>query len=372
MARIRTDVDVDADRDLVWAHLRDISRHVEWMRDAKAIRFQHEQRTGVGTTFECDTAVGPLRTTDVMTVTEWVEGERIGVHHRGVVTGEGAFVIDGLGDGSRTRVRWEERLRFPWWLGGRVGALVARPILRSIWARNLAGLARQIHAAVPGTDAGPIIGRGRDAEVREFGPGRVIRTTRDGRDQSEQFAVMRHVHANGFPVPAVYEHPDRSAIVMDRVEGPTMLDIATRRPWRLRRNARVLADLHNRLAAIDAPPQLTKRAGNGDKLVHLDLHPDNVIMSADGPMVIDWTNAARGSPELDAALTIVILRTAPAPMGMVGRTVVAGLRKTFASTFARAVDVDATFHIAEAAELRLADQRLTPSEREQLFDLARG
>ncbi len=35
----------------------------------------------------------------------------------------------------------------------------------------------------------------------------------------------------------------------------------------------------------------------------------NVILSADGPVVIDWTNAGRGDGDFDAALTWVLMAT---------------------------------------------------------------
>jgi hypothetical protein len=42
------------------------------------------------------------------------------------------------GDGRPpTRVTWDERLRFPWWLGGPVAGLVAAPVLRRVWRGNL-------------------------------------------------------------------------------------------------------------------------------------------------------------------------------------------------------------------------------------------
>jgi aminoglycoside phosphotransferase (APT) family kinase protein len=67
--------------------------------------------------------------------------------------------------------------------------------------------------------------------------------------------------------------------------------------------AGLLADLHTRLHAV--PP---RRARHGaDRILHLDLHPGNVILSPDGPVLIDWCNTAEGSPDLDIALTALIL-----------------------------------------------------------------
>ncbi len=75
--------------DAVWAAMEDIETHTEWMADAVAITFRTDQRTGVGTEFECLTRIGPFTTTDVMTVTEWRPGIVMGIEHRGVVTGVG-------------------------------------------------------------------------------------------------------------------------------------------------------------------------------------------------------------------------------------------------------------------------------------------
>jgi Polyketide cyclase / dehydrase and lipid transport len=124
----------------VWARLADIADHVQWMADARAIRFTGERCSGAGTRFECDTRIGPLRTTDVMEVTEWREGRSLGVRHTGIVSGAGRFVLGGAGPG-RTRITWDERLRFPWWLGGPATGLVAAPVLRRMWRGNLRRLA---------------------------------------------------------------------------------------------------------------------------------------------------------------------------------------------------------------------------------------
>ncbi|HEY6415077.1 MAG TPA: SRPBCC family protein [Acidimicrobiales bacterium] len=140
MTHIRVRATIDAPRDAVWTRLADIADHVQWMADASAIRFTGERRSGVGTTFECETRIGPLTTTDVMEVTEWHEGRSLGVRHTGVVSGAGRFVLSGDRPSS-TSVTWDERLRFPWWLGGPVAGLAAAPVLRGVWRGNLRRLA---------------------------------------------------------------------------------------------------------------------------------------------------------------------------------------------------------------------------------------
>jgi Polyketide cyclase / dehydrase and lipid transport len=147
MPRIRVRTTIDAPRGAVWSRLADIADHVHWMADAEEIRFTGDRRSGVGTMFECETRIGPLRTTDVMEVTEWRNGRSLGVSHTGVVTGAGRFVLRHAGP-ARTRITWEERLRLPWWLGGPVGGLVAVPLLHLVWRGNLRRLARLVQEPV--------------------------------------------------------------------------------------------------------------------------------------------------------------------------------------------------------------------------------
>ncbi len=139
MARIRVSTIIDATPSRVWASIDDVGSHVRWMEDARAIRFRGTRRQGVGTTFECDTKVGPFGLTDIMEITAWEPRKRMGVRHVGLVTGEGAFTLKPA-KGSRTKFTWRERLVFPWWLGGPIGAAVGGEVLRLIWRRNLRNL----------------------------------------------------------------------------------------------------------------------------------------------------------------------------------------------------------------------------------------
>ena len=140
MARIRVSVVLDAPPAVVWADIEDIASHVQWMADARSIRFLTAQTTGRGTAFLCDTRIGPVRLNDVMEITEWSPGKAMGVRHTGLVSGEGRFTLSSK-RGGRTTFTWKERLRYPWWLGGPFGAFVSKPILKRIWRGNLRRLA---------------------------------------------------------------------------------------------------------------------------------------------------------------------------------------------------------------------------------------
>ena len=144
MARITRHVDIAAPLDVVWGAAADLASHAEWMADAESIEFTTDTRTGVGTTMRVLTVVGPLRTTDVMEVTEWDEGRAIGVVHRGLVTGRGRFELSPVA--GATRFTWTEELTFPLWLGGPLTAFLAGPVLGWIWRRNLRGLKERLEA----------------------------------------------------------------------------------------------------------------------------------------------------------------------------------------------------------------------------------
>jgi hypothetical protein len=144
--KVRTRIDASPER--VWGAIEDVRTHVEWMEDAVAIRLTDGPTQGVGTRFECDTKVGPFRLVDRMEVTEWSEPRTMGIRHAGLVTGSGRFTLRGRR--RRTIFTWEERLRFPLWLGGPVAGLLAKPVLRRMWRRSLANLRRSVEGGPAG------------------------------------------------------------------------------------------------------------------------------------------------------------------------------------------------------------------------------
>jgi aminoglycoside phosphotransferase (APT) family kinase protein len=188
-----------------------------------------------------------------------------------------------------------------------------------------------------------MIAAGRASEIFDLGDGRVLRRFKQGGQPAREAAVMEHARAHGFPVPQVFEVRD-DALVLELVDGPTMLADLGRRPWRVNRHARALADLHDGLHEIPY---------EGERLLHLDLHPGNVLLSSRGPVVIDWTNAQAGEPGLDLALTWVILAGVP-NFGA----------RAFTRLFLRHIDRAAARRALPAAvAYRLADPNVTGAER---------
>src|SRR5438105_403968 len=138
-------------------------------------------------------------------------------------------------------------------------------------------------------------------------------------------------------------------MVLELIEGPTMLAQLKRRPWTLARNAALLAQLHVRLHAIPG------------SVVHRDLHPENVMLAPSGAVVIDWTNAGTGDPALDVALVWVIGATSG---GTLGRLFV----RSFLRHFDRGEVLKA---LPAAADYRIADPNVTLEERDGVRRLVR-
>jgi len=146
MPGIRVSVEIDAPVQTVWDVVEPVERHVDWMADAVAIRFISSQTRGVGTEFFCDTKVGPIKLVDKMTITAWEPGRVMGVRHTGVVTGTGEFTLEPTQSGG-TLFTWTEKLVFPWWLGGPLGALVGgQVVMKAIWRRNLRVLKKLVES----------------------------------------------------------------------------------------------------------------------------------------------------------------------------------------------------------------------------------
>ncbi|MEU4692516.1 phosphotransferase [Actinoplanes sp. NPDC023714] len=200
---------------------------------------------------------------------------------------------------------------------------------------------------------GELIGTGRQADVYALDAHRVLRRYRDGTDTSREAEIMEHLSRFGFPTPHVYEGtgPD---LVMERLDGSTMTAAFTEGRLGVEEGAACLAGLHRRLHALPPP------AGTlpGHRLLHRDLHPENVMLTYRGPVVIDWNNAATGPPAVDVALTAVILGQA----GLDPAHPMAAPARSFLAAFARVAGGEVRAGLDEAVTIRAADPALGPDD----------
>jgi aminoglycoside phosphotransferase (APT) family kinase protein len=227
--------------------------------------------------------------------------------------------------------------------------------------------------AMPGRAEPPgrLLAAGRSAEVYDIGGGRILRRCNDRAKSAEREAkIISWAGEHGVPVPQVFDAagPD---IVMEKVDGPTMLADLARRPWRLFRDAGILAGLHRRVHAVPGPDWLRAPFGGGDTLLHMDLHPINVLLSPRGPVVIDWEGAGRGPAEADLAICWVLVALSSVPGPARQRAIGRAGQRLFADAVLRhaGLRVDDEW-LAKAASFRLADPHTLEAEAARMRRIA--
>jgi len=177
--------------------------------------------------------------------------------------------------------------------------------------------------------------------------------------------VMEYLVSAGYPVPAIDSlSEDGTELVMQRIDGPTMVEMIGRAPWKIRRFADALADLHQRLHAIPAPDFLPPAPiGDGRSIVHMDLHPLNVIMGPDGPVVIDWPRASRGDPATDVGVAWMLMAAGEIPGSPIKAKLLGTGRSMFVNRFLSHFDrATLSRHLTVVVEWKALDPNIAPAE----------
>jgi aminoglycoside phosphotransferase (APT) family kinase protein len=197
-----------------------------------------------------------------------------------------------------------------------------------------------------------LVGQGRTADIYRWDNNQMLKLFHTGWSVSavaHEARISRIVQETGLPVPAsggLMEIDGRHGILFERIDGPTMLRQLGAKPWTAMPLLHAFADLHVRIYAHtmamgELPSQRQQlrqliqqasalpavwtaaalaaldRLPDGTCLCHGDYHPDNVLLSPHGPIIIDWSDATAGNPLADVARTALIVRMgAPPPGGM--------------------------------------------------------
>ena len=189
---------------------------------------------------------------------------------------------------------------------------------------------------------GEKIGEGAWSDVHAWAPGQVVKLFKSGfvrRHSWWEARMTRAVFAAGAPAPEVFDEvtlEGRFGVVLQRLDGPTLLQLSRSGAMTPEQTGAILATLAIAVHRTTPPPDvlslhdteagssrfsggmlpkhiatgiltLIERLAPGDGLCHGDLHPGNVIITADGPRLIDWGGATRAPAGLDLACCHVIL-----------------------------------------------------------------
>ena len=253
-------------------------------------------------------------------------------------------------------------------------------ISRSTFQKSQAGtygLGTRRHASTTLTDVmdpGPLLASGRDSDIFEYGPGLVLRRSREGRSMKQEARIMDYVRAKGFPVPSVDAiSADGLDMVLERIDGPDMVAMMEKRPWTIRRLGRTLAGLHRQLHELTAPDWLSEApVGHGVSLLHLDLHPLNVMIGPRGPVVIDWARACRGDSAVDEALAWVLMAAGEVPAGRFMATIVGRARSALVNSFLASVEIDAIRPVLrDVVAWKASDPHMSAAEQDRMWEVCR-
>jgi aminoglycoside phosphotransferase (APT) family kinase protein len=191
----------------------------------------------------------------------------------------------------------------------------------------------------------PLIARGGQADIYDFGNGKVLRVPRRPQDYDRiryEYTVYSLLSDSDINAPKAYELVEVSkapAIIMERISGISMMDQIKKRPFLIKRKAVQLAKMHVGILkqtanvsmtlgkekakfCINGSQNLTEEVKgklldalehlpDGNYLCHGDFHPGNILNSDGKDYIIDWSGASRGDGISDIAHTYLLLTVVP-------------------------------------------------------------
>ena len=122
-------------REVVWSIITDWENQHLWMREASDFVVTSPHREGLGVEAMATVRIGGIRTRDPIRVDVWDPPTRLGIQHRGWVTGRGDLSLEA--SGSETLLHWREELHPPWGILGVIGLRAYRPMLARTFRRDL-------------------------------------------------------------------------------------------------------------------------------------------------------------------------------------------------------------------------------------------
>jgi thiamine kinase-like enzyme len=193
------------------------------------------------------------------------------------------------------------------------------------------------------------IGAGRTATIFRYGQDQVIKLFKSTFPQqaiNEEFEIGRSLNSSGLSIPTTYEIVEvdqAKGILLDFIDGRSMLQNLASQPWLVLRYAKKMANVHFKIHRADfkgnkcikplsqSIADKISRASlltseektailsylsslpDGSSLCHGDFHPDNIIMAKERLVTVDWITARIGNLTADVARTWLLLTIGTLP-----------------------------------------------------------
>lgn len=188
---------------------------------------------------------------------------------------------------------------------------------------------------------GKLIGQGRTSEVFDWGQDKILKLYRAGLSKvlaENEYEISINVYKQLNLTPKVYELieiDNRKGIIYEKISGITMMKVIATKPWKVKKEAQRLAKLHKsiqqkvdfqlcnyksrlkenisytELLSEDIKTRLydyIDELEDGNVLCHGDFHPDNILITKNGEIIIDWMTATQGNPLTDIARTSIMFK----------------------------------------------------------------
>jgi hypothetical protein len=129
--------------EVVWELITDWENQGKWQLEARDFVVTSPQREGIGVEATATVSIGGITTHDRVLVTEWQANKRLGIEHKGWVSGRAEMRLTPLEPGT-THLFWSEKLYPPWGILGAIGMSLFKPLMIRTFRRDLDVLARLV------------------------------------------------------------------------------------------------------------------------------------------------------------------------------------------------------------------------------------
>ncbi|MNI42663.1 Phosphotransferase enzyme family protein [compost metagenome] len=190
---------------------------------------------------------------------------------------------------------------------------------------------------------GELLGIGNTARVYQWGNTEVIKIFYDpsfALYEAQKAELINSLKLRAPEYSGLVEYEGKTGLIYEKIDGHTMLWNIEASEQSMSYNAKLMANLQYEIHQVkntmpsNLKPVIIHRINqsqdisnpdkqkitdimnslpDGNSICHYDFHPDNIIMSPNGPIIIDWMNLLVGSEEADVTRTSMMLQSESLP-----------------------------------------------------------